>query len=210
MLEALIRRRPRGRRTWRGSRLVRCAVALALALAVSVAPVRAEDMPVGPDVQMLIILRLLAYDRHFESRFGAELNLGVLYAPADPESVRAANAVADYMYSVRDKTVKGLPVKAMLIEYTTPEGLNRSITTRGIDVLYVAPGNAKNLASITKVSQEKGVTTTTGVPDYVRDGIAVGVGRAQDRPQIIINLTSAKAEGAEFDASLLRISTIVK
>jgi hypothetical protein len=210
MLEALIRRRPPGRRHWRGSRLVRGAVALALAFAVSAAPVFGEDMPLSPDIQLTIILTLLKYDRHFDSRFGAELTLGVLYAPAEPESVRAANAVAEYMYGVRGKTVKGLPVKAILIEFTTPEGLDRSITSRGIDVLYVAPGNTKNLAGITKVSQEKGVTTTTGVPDYVRSGIAVGIGRAQDRPQIIINLASAKAEGAEFDASLLRIATIVK
>jgi len=210
MLEALIRRRPHGRRPCRGSCLVRGAVALALACAISVAPVFGEEMPVPPDIQFPIILRILIYDRHLESRFGAEIGLGVLYAPADPESVRAANAVVEYMYGVRGKTVKGLPVKPMLIEYTTPESLDRSITTRGIDVLYVAPGNAKNLAAITRVSQEKGVTTTTGVPDYVRNGIAVGVGRAQDRPQIIINLASAKAEGAEFDASLLRIATIVK
>jgi hypothetical protein len=209
MREALKRRRPPGRRPWRGPSLVRAVVAAALVLAIGV-PVHAEPMPLSPDLQLPIILRILVYDRHFESRFGAELTLGVVYEPADPESVKAANDVAEYMYRVRGKTVKGLSVRYFLLEYSSPESLDRSITTRGVDVLYVAPGNAKNLAGITRVSQEKGVTTTTGIPDYVRGGVAVGLGVSQDRPQILINLPSARAEGAEFDASLLRISTIVK
>ena len=54
-----------------------------------------------------------------------------------------------------------------VIEYSTPEALERSIERWGISVLWVAPGNAKNLAGITAVSQARGVTTTTGVPDYV-------------------------------------------
>ncbi len=188
---------------------MRAAIAASVALALGV-PVHADDMPLSPDLQLPIILRILIYDRHFESRFGAELTFGVVYAPADPDSVKAANAVAEYMYRVREKTVKSLPVRYYLLEYTSPEGLERNITTRGIDVIYVAPGNAKNVAEITKISQERSVTTVTGVPDYVRRGVAVGVAASQDRAQILINLASARAEGAEFDASLLRISTIVK
>jgi YfiR/HmsC-like len=209
MTQVLNRRRPHGRRPWRGASLLRAVVAVWLALALG-PRADADDMALSPDLQLPIIMRLLVYDRHFESRFGTELTLGVLYAPADPESVKAANAVAEYMYRVRDKTVKRLPVHYFLLEYTNPEGLERSITTRGIDVIYVAPGNAKNVAAITKITQERSVTTVTGVPDYVRSGVAVGVGASQDRPQILINLASARAEGAEFDASLLRISTIVK
>jgi hypothetical protein len=38
----------------------------------------------------------------------------------------------------------------------------------------------------------------------------VGVGRSQERAQILINLTSSRAEGCEFDASLLRIATVLK
>jgi hypothetical protein len=76
-------------------------------------------------------------------------------------------------------------------------------------VLYVAPGVAKNLPAIVKVSQANHLTSVTGVPDYVRKGVAVGIGVVQDRPQILINLASSKSEGSEFDASLLRIATVL-
>jgi YfiR/HmsC-like len=210
MSQVLNRRRPPGRRSLRGPSLAWVAAAVSVALAIA-GPVRAaEEMSLAPNLQIPILLKILTYDRHFLSRYGTEFTFGVLYAPADPESVKAANAVADYMYQARGKTVKGLPLSYYLLEYTTPEGLERSIATRGIDVLYVAPGNAKNLAAITKVSQDRGITTTTGIPDYVRSGVAVGVAQSQGHLQYLVNLTSARAEGAEFDASLLRISTIVK
>jgi hypothetical protein len=187
--------------------LAAAAVVLGLAAAPAFA---AEETDVSPDVQVPIIMRILAYDRNLESRAGAEVTVGIVYAPADPQSVKEANAVSDAFYRYAGKTVKRLPIRYVLLEYTTPENLERSVATRGIDVLYVAPGNAQNLAGITRVSQARSITTTTGVPDYVRRGISVGVGRSQERAQILINLTSSRAEGCEFDASLLRIATVVK
>jgi hypothetical protein len=203
------RRRPHGRRPGRGPSLVRAAIALVVALAI-VAPAAAEDMPLSADLQLTLFLKMLTYDRHLESRFGTELTIGIVYAPSDPQSVRVANEVVEYLYRVRDKTVKGLPVRYFLVEYSSADTLERSIASHAIDVLYVAPGNARNLDGITKISQEKGLTTMTGVPEYVRRGVAVGVSVSQNRPQLLINLASARTEGAEFDASLLRISTIVK
>ena len=188
-------------------RLVAAAFVLALAAAPALA---AEETDVSPDVQVPIIMRILAYDRNLESRAGAEVTVGIVYAPTDPQSVKGANEVSDAFYRYAGKTVKRLPVRYVLVEYTTPENLERSVATRGIDVLYVAPGNAQNLAGITKVSQARSITTTTGVPEYVRRGVSVGVGRSQERAQILINLTSSRAEGCEFDASLLRIATVLK
>jgi hypothetical protein len=204
----LLRLRPPGAGPFGVARgLVVAAVALALAVTPALA---AEEMALSPDLQVPIILKILTYDRNLESRAGAELIVGIVYAPTDPQSVKRANEVSDTFYRFAGKTVKRLPVRYLLVEYTTPENLERSVATRGIDVLYVAPGNTQNLAGITKVSQARSLTTTTGVPDYVRRGVCVGVGSAQDRAQILINLTSCRAEGCEFDASLLRIATVLR
>lgn len=170
----------------------------------------AEPMPLTPDLQVPLILKILTYDRHFEAKAGPELVIGIVYAPADPSSVKAANDVSDTLYRFAGKTVKRLPIRYFLVEFTTPENLERSIAQRSISVLYVAPGNARNLAGISKVSQARGVTTTTGVPDYVKRGVSVGIGVADERPQILINLPSTRSEGSEFDASLLRIATVLK
>lgn len=170
----------------------------------------AEPMPLRPDLQVPLILKILTYDRHFESKAGREVAIGIVYAPEDPGSVEAANQISETLFRFRDKTVKRLPIRHYLLEYTGPEKLERSIADRGISVLYVAPGNVRNIEGVTRVSQSRGVTTATGVPDYVRRGVAVGIGLSDDRPQILVNQTSARAEGSEFDASLLRIATVLK
>ncbi len=195
----------------RGPRIRNAARALALLLALRPGlAAAAEAMPLKPDLQIPLILKILTYDRHFESKAGAQVVVGIVYAPTDPSSVAAANEVGDVLFRFQDKTVKRLPIRYRLVEYSTPEALERTIERWRISVIWVAPGSAKNLAGITAVSQRKGVTTTTGVPDYVRRGVSVGLGLGDDRPQILINLASARSEGSEFDASLLRIAIPVK
>jgi hypothetical protein len=76
-------------------------------------------------------------------------------------------------------------------------------------VLYLAPGNARNLTNILQLSQENHLTTLTDVTDYVRKGASVGLGLSQDKAEILINLKSTRAEGIDFDASLLRLATIL-
>lgn len=184
---------------------------LAVFLALNAArAAAAEPMPLTPDLQVPLILKILTYDRHFETKAGRDLAIGIVYAPGDPASVKAANDIADTLYRFAGKTVKRLAIRYFLIDFTTSEKLESSIAQKGISVLYVAPGNVKNLAGVMQVSQARGVTTATGVPDYVRRGVAVGIGVADDRPQILINLSSTKSEGSEFDASLLRIATVLK
>ncbi len=185
------------------------ALALLLALRPGVAA-GAEPMPLKADLQIPLILKILTYDRHFESKAGAQLVVGIVYAPTDVTSVAAANEVSDVLFRFQDKTVKRLPIRYRLVEYMTPEALERTVERWGISVFYVAPGSARNIDGIKAVSQKHGVTTTTGVPDYVRRGLSVGLGLSDDRPHILINQGSARAEGSEFDASLLRISVPVK
>jgi hypothetical protein len=190
-------------------RLAACALGLVLALCAGVAAA-AEPMPLRPDLQVPLLLKILTYDRHFEQKAGRELSIGISYAPEDPESKAAAEQILQTLYRFRDKTVKTLPIRYHLLEYTGADKLQRSISERGVSVLYVAPGMSRHLEGLVTVSQGRDITTVTGVPDYVRRGISVGIGLADDRPQIVINQTSARAEGSEFDASLLRIATVVK
>lgn len=187
--------------------------ALALGLLLVVRPGlawAAEEMPLRPELQVPLLLKILTYDRHFETKAGHELAIGIVYVPDDQGSIDASQQITDTLYRFRDKTVKGKAVRFFTFEYRNPEKLERSITERGVSVLYVAPGCSRFLDGILKVSQARGVTTATGVPDYVRRGVSVGIGLADDRPQILINQASARAEGSEFDASLLRIATVVK
>jgi hypothetical protein len=178
-----------------------------LALLRPVVAAAAEPMPLTPDLQVPLILKVLTYDRHFESKAGRELIIGVVYEQGDPESLKAASTIIATLLRFSGKTVKRLPIRYQLVAM---DQMARLVPSMGISVLYVAPGNARNLPALTRFSQANHVTTVTGVPSYVRQGVAVGIDVAQDRPQILINLSSSKAEGSEFDASLLRIASVIK
>lgn len=168
-----------------------------------------EEMALAAELQVPLLLKILTYDRNLETKAGKELAIGIVYDPADRDSAAATDQIGSTLFKFASKTVKALPIKYYTIEYSTPADLERFVKERRVSVLYVAPGNSKNLASLLKIAQDLHLTSATGVPDYVRKGVAVGIGVVQDRPQILINLASSKAEGSDFDASLLRIATIL-
>jgi hypothetical protein len=170
----------------------------------------ADDMPVAAERQVPLLLKILTYDRQLEVKAGRELVIGIVCSPLSPASAKAREEVLASLDTFVGKTVKKLPLQFWWQDYTNPDKLAAWVKAKRISVLYVSPGNEKNLPAILKISQENRVTSITGVPDYVERGVAVGIGERQAKPLILINLASSKLEGSEFDASLLRIATIVK
>lgn len=183
---------------------------LALGAALLLAgTLRAEPMALGAETQIPLLLKVLTYDRNFEKKAGKELAIGIVHDPGDRDSAKATDEVGTTLFKFTSRTVKGLPMKYYTIEFTGVADLERFVKEKKISVLYIAPGNVKGLAALLKVSEDLRLTTLTGVPDYVRRGVAVGIGLNQDKPQILINLASARAQGCDFDASLLRIATVL-
>ena len=78
-----------------------------------------------------------------------------------------------------------------------------------VDALYITPVRAIAMEAITAVSQKRRELTLTGVPEFVDDGLAVGIDLHGQKPRILINLKAARAEGADFEARLLKLAKIV-
>ena len=202
---------PGGRRgRWRrgsGRRLL----ATALAALLGAPAAGTEPMPFPADVQITLLLKILTYDRSFQAKAKSAVTIGVVYVAADPESVKAKDEILKTLQLVADRTIKNVPIRAVALEYRDPAGLGKIAQKAGINVFYIAPGNADSLRDLLRVSHTQGITTATGVPEYVQRGVAIGIGKKPDqRPDILINLPSSRQEGSEFDASLLRIATVVK
>ncbi|MBN2371679.1 MAG: YfiR family protein [Vicinamibacteria bacterium] len=168
------------------------------------------QMAVAADRQVTLLLKILTYDRQLEARAGKELVIGIVSVPRDLGAAKASEEVMDTLYGYREKTVKRLPLQFLGHIYSTPDKLESWIRSKKINVLYVTPGNDGHIDEIVGICQRLKITTTTGVPGYVQKGVSVGIGARQSKPQILINLASSRREGSEFDASLLRIATIIK
>jgi YfiR/HmsC-like len=186
-------------------------LAAVLASLLSTSAAGTEPMPFPPDVQITLLLKILTYDRSFSVKAKSGVMIGVVFVASDAESVKAKDDIIKTLQLVADRTIKNVPIKAVALEYTNPKSLAETVRTQGINVFYIAPGNANTLNELLRMSHTKGITTATGVPEYVQRGVAIGIGKKADqKPDILINLPSSRQEGSEFDASLLRIATVVK
>jgi hypothetical protein len=182
-----------------------------VAALVSVRAAGTEPMPFPPDVQITLLLKILTYDRSFTAKAHAGVTIGVVFVAADAESVRTKDEILKTLQLVSDRTIKNVPIRAVALEYRDPVSLEKAVRNGGINVFYIAPGNADSLQQLLRVSHIRGITTATGVPEYVQRGVAIGIGiKADKKPDILINLPNSRQEGSEFDASLLRIATVVK
>jgi YfiR/HmsC-like len=170
-----------------------------------------EPMPFKPDVQITLLLKILTYDRSFSVKAKSGVKIGVVYVASVPESVQVKDEILKTLQLVADRTIKNVPITAVALEYKDPKSLAAAVRSGGINVFYIAPGNADSLTELLRLSHTRGITTATGVPEYVQRGVAIGIGiKADKKPDILINLPSSRQEGSEFDASLLRIATVVK
>jgi hypothetical protein len=186
-------------------------VATVLAGLLSVPAAGTEPMPFKPDVQITLLLKILTYDRSFSVKAKSGVKIGVVYVASDPESVQVKDEILKTLQLVADRTIKNVPITAVALEYKDPKALAAAVRSGGINVFYIAPGNADSLTELLRLSHTRGITTATGVPEYVQRGVAIGIGiKADKKPDILINLPSSRQEGSEFDASLLRIATVVK
>ncbi|HET7745738.1 MAG TPA: YfiR family protein [Vicinamibacteria bacterium] len=190
----------------------RALLALVLALgSVVPGPARAQAMPFPVDLQVPLLLKILTYDRSFEFKAKQAVTIAVAFDAADPSSVAAKDAMIKTLEQVSGRTIKNLPIKWTAVEFKDAAGFDRAVRASRANVLYVSPGLGDHLAAILKTSRSYAVTTATGVPEFVQRGIAVGIGvKPGNKPDILINLPSSRSEGSEFDASLLRIATVVK
>ena len=110
-----------------------------------------------------------------------------------------------------DRRQESPTIISLTLRLTDPDAARAYRFSPGqFNMLYIAPGNARNLQKLLQMCQGQKIITTTGVPEYVEQGVAVGIGVRQDRPEILINLRSSKSAGSEFDASLLRIARVVR
>lgn len=91
---------------------------------------------------------------------------------------------------------------ASLVDVTSSEGP----PANGAQVVYVGD----SVSDITQYTQSNKVLSITGVPEFVQSGVTLGIGIEADKAKIILNLTSTKAEGVNWNPAILRVSSQVR
>ncbi len=167
-----------------------------------------QEMDVPMDVQVQILLKVLAFDRKLAVRAPQALVVGVAYQGGNRSSLVARDEAVRALRAQPAPAGSGaLRVVAIDLDDTS---LAEAHAKQALTHLYVAPLRATDVGAIATWARGAGVTTMTGVARYVSDGLALGVGLRGGRPRILVNVEASRLEGADLSAELLKLAEIVR
>lgn len=168
-----------------------------------------QDIQVPIEQQVSLLVKILNFDRNLGRNADKQIVFAILYQKKFRKSLDAKNDFEQAISKYSITKIDTLPIKLMAIDISEDSDLVSIITDNRVNVIYLAPVKATNIGDITTLSRRRQITTMTGVPEYVNAGISVGVGAKGDKPQILINLNSARAEGINFKSQLLKLAKII-
>jgi hypothetical protein len=174
---------------------------------LATASVAQQQVPI--DRQYALVMKILLFEKNLNTRCGQPLRIGVVYQRDYRPSLVAARQWMDAASEGAAATIRGRQVESVLVEYTDARSLGQTLGARGICAVYVAPLRGVALRELAQETRDHGVLSLTGMPKYCSEGLAVGIGIADDKPQIIVNQSAAHQEGAEFSSQLLVMAKVL-
>ena len=149
----------------------------------------AEDLYTAPPkIQAGLFLKLLGFNKGIAS--GGDISIHVV---ASPEFAAAMK-----------KAVGKAVGKGRLSSVT--EG--NSVPTEKPTVIYV--GDSSKTHEVISYTRANKILSITGLPDQVNNGITLGVGVLGGKPKIMLNISSSKEEGVDWNPALLKIASVIK
>jgi hypothetical protein len=185
----------------------RVSVSLLCLLGLSVgATVDAQEMSVPLDIQVQLMVRVFSFDRAMAERVKDGLTVGILYQERYRTSANTADEVEDLLRQT-DWLPGGRP-DVVRIRWEGRADAERQMREHRVRILYIAPLRSVDIPAIGEVCAALRIPAFTGVPDFVDEGISLGVTRRGGKAAILVNLPSARRAGADLSSQLLHIAEV--
>jgi hypothetical protein len=182
---------------------------LSLGFLVPAAACHAQAMAMPAVTQFPLFAKILSYDRQLTRRANGEIVVGILYQSRFRPSLNAGEMVLSAIQHGSVRTISGIPVRAVLVDISGGEEVAEAIASSGANVLYVTPLRTVDVGDIHTVTKRMHLVSMTGVPEYVGEGIALGIDLRDDQPLILINIRAAMEEGADLSSQVLKVAKIL-
>jgi hypothetical protein len=181
----------------------------AILLLCSLGQPSSETMGISASLQFQIFLKILRFEKNLPTRAGAEIVIAVLYQEGYRDSFVAMRDILKALSESPDSPVENIPVKSVAINIDKETDIGEALTRHRALIIYVTPLRAFDIDTILSVSRLRKLITVTGVTDYVKKGVSIGLGLKEGKPEILINLQAAKNEGSDFSSNLLKLARII-
>ena len=179
---------------------MRC-VSLVFVLLLSIYAARAVE--VAPlSRQVMIISKILSYSKKIAKESG-ELRLGILGDRNNFVSRTLQKTMFESIKENEEARVEQRKIVPVLVDIS-------KLSSANVHVLYITPGMKKHLERIVAHSRDKKILTISGVSEHLDKGVSIGILPKDDAYQIVLNLTGAEQEDAEFDAALHKLAKTMR
>jgi hypothetical protein len=187
-------------------------VALLAALALVAPALRAEGEEELPARQrVLLLLRVLAYDRNLKARAGEVVAVAVLFQKGNARSEECQKELlAAFEEVASTSVVAGLPIQARGQAWAGGAALDAELQHPRTSSLYACPGLESVVPAIREVARRRSSFTAAGGRAMVEAGLSLGLIKGGARAGLVINLEAARAEGVDLDSALLRIAEVLR
>lgn len=182
---------------------------LACVLATGVITAQAEVV-VPADVQAALFAKIATFDRTLPAAAKKTLVIGVLYQRRVRASLEFKDDLLRALAAIPGQRIANIPFHATAIDWDGTEDIGALLDREAVQILFVTPLRAVSIEQIAAAAKSRGIRTWTAVPDYVERGLAIGIGLRGDRPQILVNLPQAQAEGCDLSAQLLNLARVTR
>lgn len=179
---------------------------MAIGVWAACCPGSARAGELAADVQALLLLKVLAYDRNLTPVDGV-VSISVVYRPGPgPSEVRATDFVTAMTEVAGRVTVGGNRVRVKL---ETVGDLLRA-TDGHPTVVWLAPDLGADLALIRQQAREVGLFTVSGSEEHLRSELCLVLSSREARPRLVVRLPTCIAEGADLSAELLGVADVIR
>lgn len=169
----------------------------------------AGSLAVPFDVQVPLMLKALTYDRSLKARVGDQVRIAVLH-PSEGEPGAAEN-LTTALRNLPGRTLNGLPVTFRHFTVRNEAVVEQALRDGRWAAAYVMPGfSSAELAQIRRACESQRVLAMAADAGEVERGMAFGVDSRDGKPQLVVNLSSTRAFGSEFDLALIRLSRVIQ
>ena len=166
-----------------------CAGLAVLGLALAT---RAESVDV--ELASKIILKIMMLDQDLQKKTGGRIQIGVIGSP------QAVAAFTKLKGSAIDK--ESTFSIATVVAYDAMPPSEKPT--------FIFVGEGADPAIVTKYTRGNGVLSVTNVSSFVEKGVTLGIEMENNKPKVLLNLTSSESEGLNWDPKILKISKTVR
>lgn len=171
---------------------------------------QSQEVVVPVSIHLPLLFKAIGLEKNTYKSNSEMYTVAVIYDGMNGNSNDIKSAVLSFSEEKDSLAVGNKNVHFIPVDVHTAKNIDGILQSVKPQAVYIAPLASISVQQITQSSQKEKILSMTGVPEYVDDGVSLGIGIKGDSPEIIINLSSCKEEGIEFSSKVLGLARIIQ